>query len=212
MKKLAQMLLLLFLFATVSAQQDGFIGEVKLFAGNFNPRTWMLCQGQILPINSYQALFSIIGTYYGGDGRTTFALPDLRGRMPIGVGQGPGLTNRQIGRNGGYESAALTTANMPAHNHTATLTASGQMMCDSLSSIDDSPGGNTLSRSEINIYSSNSSTIAMQDSSVLVTGTVTIGNNGGGMTHENMQPFLGMNYIICIQGTFPSRDKNITKP
>lgn len=108
--------------ASTASAQECFLGEVKMFAGNFAPRNYALAQGQLLPINGNEALFSIIGTIYGGDGRTTFALPDLRGRAPIGAGQGPGLSNRQLGQRVGEEDHSLTVGEMPAHAHTAVAT------------------------------------------------------------------------------------------
>ncbi len=101
---------------------EGTIGEIRLFAGNFAPRTWAFCNGQLLPIAQYQALFSILGTIYGGDGRTTFALPDLRGCVPIHPGNGPGLSDRRLGQRGGAETVALNQLNLPSHTHAATAT------------------------------------------------------------------------------------------
>lgn len=145
---------------TRSSSMEPFLGEIDLFAGNFAPRNWARCEGQILPIAQNQALYSLLGTTYGGDGRTTFALPDLRGRTPVGPGQGPGLSNRQLGQKGGIENVTLTTAQMPSHNHTM-------------------PGP----------YISNATE-----------------NTGGGQSHNNMQPFLGLHYAIALQGLYPSRN------
>jgi len=161
--------------------QEGFIGEVKMFAGNFAPRGWALCEGQLLAISSNSALFSILGTTYGGDGRTTFALPDLRGRVPVGPGNGPGLTNRLIGQRGGSENIILNSLQAPNMSY------------------------------EIPAHdSSNGGSIRKGNSSVLTTGnkpntTIRTKNAGGNQSINNMQPYLSMNYIICLSGYFPSR-------
>jgi len=112
------------LSSTRVSSQNNFIGEIKMFAGNFAPQGWARCEGQILPIQQNQALFSILGTTYGGDGLTTFALPDLRGRAPLHFGQGPGLTAYEIGQTGGTESNTLTVGQMPAHSHTVNAVTS----------------------------------------------------------------------------------------
>jgi microcystin-dependent protein len=171
---------------------DGFIGEIRMFGGNFAIRDWAICDGQLLAISSNSALFSILGTTYGGDGRTTFALPDLRGRAPMHAGNGPGLTSRNIGQRGGVETEILSQAAMPAHNHTlsaSTLPAS-------------STQPTTQSR-----FSRSVGGFAYDDTAVanvpLDGGTV--GNAGLNQQHNNVQPFLAINYIICLQGIFPSR-------
>lgn len=189
---------------------DGTIAQVMMFAGNFAPRNWAFCQGQLLPISQYTAVFSILGTMYGGDGRTTFALPDLRGRTPIGHGNGPGLTNRSIGQKGGEEDVTLTQPQMPIHNHTAQ--ASG----GSLTVQDTDPNqGNPQSNSYIARPASNQgvSTILYTSSTgseVQINGggtpQVTVNNAGGSQPHNNMQPFLAIPYVICLQGVFPSRN------
>jgi len=181
-----------------------FIGEIIMFGGNFAPRSWALCDGQLLSIAQNTALFSILGTTYGGDGRTTFALPDLRGRAPIHAGTGPGLTNRRLGANGGSENTTLQTANIPSHNHTAELKVhSGQadLSVATAGSSIASPGslsGRTFTPTEG--FKAATPDIAMN------TGTVTVGNAGGGQAVNNMEPFQVINYIICLQGTFPSRN------
>ncbi len=119
-----------------------FIAEIIMFGGNFAPRGWALCEGQILPISSNQALFSLLGTTYGGDGRTTFALPDLRGRVPIGTGNGPGLTSRGLGASGGVETHPLSTGETPAHGHVE----GASTMDAQLQAHTGSPGGQTQSR------------------------------------------------------------------
>lgn len=169
---------------------DPFIGQVIMFAGNFAPRGWAFCNGQLLPIAQYSALFSILGTTYGGDGRTTFALPDLRGRAPVHAGTGPGLTNRNLGSKGGAETVTLTEAQMPQHDHRAFAVkakADGRL-----------PAGKMLARPDDNLFADPSN-----DRAKLADRT--IGDTGGGQAHDNMPPFLALNYIIALQGTFPSR-------
>ena len=124
------------------ATQEGFLGEIKFFGGNFNPRGWALCDGQFLAISSATALFSILGTTYGGDGRTTFALPDMRGRSPVHQGNGPGLPSVSLGQKGGAASFALTIAQMPSHDHGATTTST--LNAYSGAGDKNSPGGNVL--------------------------------------------------------------------
>ena len=177
---------------------DPFIGEVLMFVGNFAPRGWAFCDGQLLPISQNTALFSIIGTTYGGDGRTTFALPDLRGRVPIHPGNGPGLSDRRLGGKGGSETTQITVANMPAHNHTAPAVNAS------------SDGADTPSASGAFLPSNGRGGAALyasaQGTAQPLGGTGgTTGSNGGSQPFNNMQPFLGVNYIIALQGVFPSR-------
>ncbi|PPK94297.1 MULTISPECIES: phage tail protein [Nonlabens] len=191
MKKTTFILLFMLLGSiyNVSAQDD-FIGEVKMFAGNFAPRGWALCQGQLLPIAQNSALFSIIGTTYGGDGRTTFGLPDLRGRVPEGVGTGPGLSPVQWGQRSGAETVTLTTANLPSHNHAV----------NGVSEVGTTnvPSGAYPANSGVfdNEYGTGTSTPMHAGM---------IGYTGGGQSVSIKQPSLGMHYIICLQGIFPSR-------
>jgi microcystin-dependent protein len=183
---------------------EGTIGEIRMFAGNFAPRNWAFCANQLLAISQNTALFSILGTTYGGNGTTTFALPDFRGRVAVGTGQGPGLTNVVLGELAGSSSTTLTIPNMPAHNHTATLNAStvkattqGPVAGAALGRAQDSTG--TIAPL---IYTpvSSSPNVALDPASVAV------GVNGGSQPFSNLQPYLGMNYIICLFGIFPSRD------
>jgi microcystin-dependent protein len=168
---------------------EGYIGEIRLFGGNFAPVNWFFCHGQVLSIAQYSALFSIIGTTYGGNGTNTFALPDLRGRVPLGSGTGPGLSPRTTGGVGGAEVVTLTAAQLP--NHTHALRGSGEK------ADDPTPGGNVLARGEVDVYRSTTGVADMDPAS--------IGGAGGGLPHENMPPFMGMNYIICASGLYPSR-------
>ncbi len=181
---------------------EGTIGEIRMFAGNFAPRSWAFCNNQILAIAQNTALFSILGTTYGGNGQTTFALPDLRGRVPVGTGQGPGLSNITLGEVAGTPSTTLTLNNMPAHNHTFTGTAS--LPCKSGAGNADSPVGNIPAGSATD---ENYSAPAGGNGSMApanVSGNTAIA--GGSQPFSIMQPYLGMNYIICLQGIFPSRN------
>ena len=167
-----------------------------MFAGNFAPRGWAFCQGQILSIAQNTALFSLLGTTYGGNGQTTFALPDLRGRVPVGTGQGPGLPSVDLGEVAGEPTHTLITTEMPAHNH------AGQAAGHSDPGTSSSPGGGTwaTSTSRDNMY------INSPPNSPMAANTVTVGVSGGSQPHNNMQPYLGMNFIIAIEGIYPSRN------
>jgi microcystin-dependent protein len=173
-----------------------FLAEIVLFAGNFAPRGWAFCQGQILSIAQNTALYSLLGTTYGGNGQTTFALPDLRGRVPVGTGQGPGLPNVNLGDMSGAPTHTLIITEMPAHNHTA------QAAGNSNSGDSASPNGNTWATSTArdNVY------INAAPNGLMAANTVNIGVAGGSQPHNNMQPYLGMNYIIALQGIYPSRN------
>ena len=191
-------LLLIGLFAILSmgkanAQQvEAFLGEIRMFAGNFAPKGWAFCQGQILPIAQNQALFALLGTTYGGDGRTTFALPDLRGRAPVGFGQGLGLSNKDLGQQFGSETVTLTTAQMPAHSHTVNaVTTEGNQNLPT-----NSLPANTKTLDKE--YSDANANTTMKATMVNPTG----GNQPFGVS----QPSLGVNFIIALQGVFPSRN------
>jgi len=188
---------------TVKASSDPFIAEIIMFGGNFNPRGWALCDGQILAISDHSALFSILGTTYGGDGRTTFALPDLRGRGAVHPGAGPGFSPIRLGERGGAEKYKLTVAQMPSHSHTASTTATLNGINAAGTSA--SPGGNSLaSKSRTNIYSAAAPNVAMVAGSVTAETTVT--SSGGGLSFSIRDPYLGINYIIALVGTFPPRN------
>ena len=191
MKKLFFLGLLMILSFGKAKAQEGFIGEIRMFAGNFAPKDWAFCQGQLLSISQNTALFSILGTTYGGDGRVTFALPNLSGRVPVGVGQGAGLTNRQLGGMSGTETVTLTTAQMPAHSHTVNaVTADGNQNLPT------------------NSFPANTKTLDKEYSTVAPNTTMNptmIGVSGGSQPFGVMQPSLGMNYIICVNGIYPSR-------
>jgi len=168
--------------------QEGFIGEIRMFAGNFAPRGWAFCEGQLLPINQNTALYSILGTTYGGDGQTNFALPDLRGRTPIGVGHGPGLSPYSLGQKGGNETTTLSVDQIPAHNHLANAS---------------SEAGNTRSPADT-VWARGKKFYSTQAPNTTMSATA-ISSTGGSQPHTNIQPYLAIHYIICIQGIYPSR-------
>lgn len=187
---------------------EDYIGVVKIFAGNFAPRGWMLCQGQTLAISPNTALFSILGTTYGGNGQTTFVLPDLRGRAPIGVGQGPGLNNNYVlGEPAGTQGAYILIGNMPAHNHTATSTLALNAS-DAAATVAVPVAGNALGAGKdvnsdpVSMYTTSAPNIPLAGGSV----TTTVGSNGGSQPLSILQPLLGVNYIICVSGYFPTRN------
>ena len=190
--------LLIGLFAILSmgkanAQQvETFLGEIRMFAGNFAPKGWAFCQGQLLLIAQNQALFALLGTTYGGDGRTTFALPDLRGRAPIGFGQGPGLSYKYLGQQFGTETVTLTTAQMPAHSHTVNAVTS--------------EGNQNL---PTNSLPANTKTLDKEYSDAASNTTMKsgmIGITGSSQPVNISQPSLGVNFIIALQGIYPSRN------
>lgn len=170
---------------------EPFIAEIRIFAGNFAPRSWAFCNGQLLPISQNTALFSLIGTTYGGDGRSTTALPNLEGRAPMHPGRGPGLTARRLGQRGGVEMVTLTEAQMPSHTHTLMATDEDGNRMD--------PANNTFARGTNMFipFGSASPTGNMADQA--------LPNAGGSQAHNNLQPFLTMNFIIALQGLYPSR-------
>lgn len=173
---------------------EPFIAEIRIFAGNFAPRSWAFCNGQLLPIAQNTALFSLIGTTYGGDGRTTTALPNMEGRAPMHPGRGPGLTSRKLGQKLGSETTTLVEAQMPSHNHTerAANTFGGIVGTPSnTTALSNSQGGSS--------YQSNTSANIVDMSSEALSTT------GGGQAHENMQPYLVINFIIALVGLYPSR-------
>ncbi len=192
---------------------EPFIGQILIFGGNFPPRGWAFCHGQLLSIAEHQALFSLLGTIYGGDGRTTFALPDLRGRTPIGFGQGPGLRNHRIGEKSGSEEVTLSVNQLPAHTHAATGNLSGKARL--MTSLEDAnttdPANNSIAEPDsTKLYSTNlpDHLTSMHDGTIDTSGLrvqVSVENSGSGQAHSNMQPSIALNYIIALVGIYPSR-------
>lgn len=170
---------------------EPFLAEVRIVAFNFAPRGWAFCDGQILPINQNQSLYSLLGTTYGGDGRTTFALPDIRGRSPIHVGRADGAEHL-LGEKSGEETHTITVNEMPQHDHILRAT--------SVDGNQVNPVGHILARTVSLLYRQNPPTIGAN----IQTSTIT--NVGGGQAHDNMQPYLALNYCIALQGLFPSRN------
>ena len=185
---------------------EGMIGEIRMFAGNFAPKSWAFCSGQILSISSNTALFSILGTYYGGNGTTTFALPDLRGRMAVGQGNGPGLSPMALGQKSGVETVTLTSANMPAHTHVGAGNFSGSWkMPASSDSGGTTPTGNIIASPSNNMFDTGTDT-ALAASPISGSLTATIASNGGGYPFSVLGPYIAVNYVICQYGVYPSRN------
>ncbi|MFN3849081.1 MAG: phage tail protein [Spirosomataceae bacterium] len=174
---------------------EGTIGEIRMFAGNFAPRNWAFCQGQTIAISQNTALFSILGTTFGGNGQTTFALPDFSSRVAIGTGQGPGLSSYQLGQAAGTETNTILITNMPAHNHQMQASGDGPTQGTASGA---SLASSTRSTSVPNIY------VSGAPNQVPMASATTIA--GGSQPMNNVQPYLGMNYIICLFGIFPSRN------
>ncbi|MBN2068008.1 MAG: phage tail protein [Opitutales bacterium] len=182
---------------------EAYVGEIRMFGGNFAPVNWFFCNGALLPISGNETLFSLIGTTYGGDGMSSFGLPDFRGRIPVHQGQGPGLSNRYMGSRYGVENVTLTLENMPAHSHTLQASTDTATMSE--------PEGNVLATGEIvtdgqgnpgvgsvELYSTVSSKLANFED-------VAVDSCGGGYAHPNCMPTLAINYIICSRGLYPPR-------
>lgn len=170
---------------------EPFVGEVRMFAGNFAPRGWAFCDGQLLAVSQNDALFSLLGTIYGGDGRTTFGLPDLRGRIPVHAGSGPGLSPRRLGAKGGAENVTLTVNQLPSHSH--------QLTASTANATDSSPNSTmTLAKGVgFDPYIQQNGTVSMNSSNV--------SSVGGSRSHTNLMPFVCINYIMALVGIYPSR-------
>lgn len=168
---------------------DAFIGEIKMFGGNFAPRNFAFCNGQLLPISQLDALFSVLGTQYGGDGRTTFGLPELRGRLPIHMGQGPGLPDFRQASKGGSETETISLNEMPAHGHTPRVSSAPGGTA--------TPVGGVPAVAPVSAFSA-----ATPDTDLAPAIDAT---TGGGAAHNNVMPFLCVNFIIALVGEFPSQ-------
>lgn len=169
---------------------EGFIGEIRIFAGNFPPNGWVFCDGQLMPISENDALFTLIGTTYGGDGQETFGIPDLRSRVPIHQGAGSGSTY-VLGENGGVESVTLTIQQMPIHNHAATFASVGQVQSPANALL----ASAASTQAGIRIYSTNAANTTMSPNTLSAT--------GGSQPHDNIQPSLAVNFIMSLYGLFP---------
>ncbi len=171
---------------------DPFVAEIRIFPFNFAPRGWAFCDGQLLPISQNTALFSLLGTTYGGDGRSNFALPDLQGRAPMHPGQGPGLSLHDLGETGGSDTVTLVQSEMPAHAHT--LSGSSQPGEDA------TPGSEALARSVgASLYQTTT------NANIVQLGPSALSPAGGSLPHNNLQPYLTLSFCIALQGVFPPR-------
>ena len=173
---------------------DPFVGEIRMFGGNFAPRGWSFCNGQLLGTTQNDALFSLLGTIYGGDGRTTFALPDMRGRIPVHQGQGPGLSNRRLGTKSGAERVTLLESNLPSHDHRQTATSDlGNSPLPTNAMLGKTKDGSR--------YYGTGTGFQLADMNAAA-----LSNSGGSTSHDNMMPFLCVNFIISLFGVYPSRN------
>lgn len=182
---------------------EGTIAEIRMFAGNFAPRTWAFCQNQIISIASNTALFSLLGTTYGGNGQTTFALPDFRGRVPVGNGQGPGLSPYNLGQMGGTETNTINNTQFPAHSHP--FSGSITMPCTAVAGNADGPQNNypaTLAGTDMYATTNNGSSMGNMTLALVAQPN----GQASPLPVNNFQPVMGMNYIICMQGIYPARN------
>lgn len=168
-----------------------FVGDIRMFAGTFAPHNYAFCDGQILAINDQQTLFSLVGTMYGGDGRSSFGLPEMRGRVPVHKGQGPGTSNWVQGQLTGVEDVTLDVSQLPAHNHSFMVSNSAPTTTD--------PTSRSIAKSGHYLASANVSFSGSLDDLVL-------SPSGGGQAHDNMAPFMCINFIIALNGVYPSRN------
>lgn len=169
---------------------DPFVAEIRIVPFNFPPHGWAFCQGQLLPLSQNTALFSLLGTTYGGNGKSNFALPDLQGRAPMHPGQGPGLSLHDLGETGGSETVSLLESEIPSHNHT--------VMAINDFGDTNQPTGNGFARSTgASVYGTAGNTAIFSDRMLAVA--------GGDQPHNNMQPYLTLNFVIALQGVFPPR-------
>jgi microcystin-dependent protein len=171
---------------------DPFVAEIRMFAGNFAPTGWATCDGQLLPISQNTALFSLLGTFYGGDGKSTFALPDLQGRSPMHQGQGQGLSQRFLGEESGEETVTLLQTEMPLHTHAS---MGSSTLSNQQSPVANFWGGSSQNRHFVPFAQAN--TVAMNP--------LALGPTGGSLPHNNLQPYLVVTFIIAMQGVFPPR-------
>ncbi|HEY4016708.1 MAG TPA: tail fiber protein [Polyangiaceae bacterium] len=180
---------------------DPFVGEIRVFPFDYAPRGWAQCNGQLMPITQNQALFAVIGTTYGGDGRTTFGLPSLQGRVPLGTGQGPGLTNRALGATGGSPTVTLVGTQLPMHTHAVAVVST-----EVSAQATNVPGETTVfgkaeQKTGANVYVS----VGSPPPTAVAMSQAAISPTGGSQPHNNMQPYLPLNFCIAIQGVYPAR-------
>ena len=180
-----------------------FLGEIRIFGGNFNPRGWAFCQGQLLPISQNDALFALIGTTYGGDGQVTFGLPDMRGRVLIGQGTGPSLSSYVVGQESGTETVTITSNTMPTHSHST--------IAYNTPATSSGPAGLVMAKTPPQVPGSPQNSLWYLNPAVgaPIATTLpadTLSNSGGSQPHDNLAPFLALNYIIALEGVFPSRN------
>lgn len=171
---------------------EPFVGEIRMFAGNFAPRGWAFCDGQLLAVSQNDALFSLLGTIYGGDGRTTFGLPDLRGRIPLHQGTGPGLSSRRLGSKGGAENITLTTNQLASHTH--------DLNANKAAATTSAPQGKVVAASDgatVGMLYGQPATVNMASNAIV--------NTGGSQPHTNLMPTLCLHFIIALFGIYPSR-------
>ncbi|SOD13373.1 phage tail protein [Pedobacter xixiisoli] len=197
---------------------DGTISEIRMFAPPFAPRNWAMCMGQTLNISTNQALFSLLGTTYGGNGVQTFMLPDMRSRVPVGTGVTSGIIQMPLGAVVGQENVTLLLSNMPIHNHVGSLGGSGKLLVSSAAASSATPVAGASIASPVKATGRSSTqllgfknnaqpTVALNNASLNTSPlTVTSAQAGSGQPHSNIQPYLGINYIICLQGIYPSRN------
>lgn len=191
---------------------DPFIGEITMFAGNFAPRGWAFCNGQLLSISQHTALFSILGTIYGGDGVTTFALPNLQSRSPVGMGTGAGLSNVVLGQVAGVENVTLSVGQLPSAVLPVTAAASVAIPVNTTAGTSKTPSAtsvlsttnDTAVGAEVDIYSATPGSATLAPFNATVTGNATL--QGGGAPLQIRNPYLGMNFIIALEGIYPSRN------
>jgi microcystin-dependent protein len=177
-----------------------FVAEIRIFAGNFAPKGWALCNGQIMPISQNTALFSLLGTMYGGDGKSNFALPNLQGGAPLQAGQGPGLSLRDLGESGGEQTVTLLQTEMPQHGHSVSATVTTGTTATSTNNqlaLAKAGGSKTSAGNVVNYYSTTAANTQLAPFGMSIA--------GGSLPHNNMMPVLGLTFIIALQGVFPAR-------
>lgn len=177
---------------------DSMIGEIRMFGGNYAPEGWVMCDGSLLTIAQNEALFSLLGTTWGGDGRSTFGVPDLRGRVPVGAGPGPNRTNRVVGQTGGAENVTLQDANLPAHNHSFNISnvagTTGDLGQGVMYSLPGTAGDVMYLQNSATVFNA----VTLNDATVIP--------DGGNNSHANVMPGMAITFIMCTQGTYPTRN------